>query len=298
MPVALLPFEVATFAWLLLQLGLLLTSGFFLWRYFVSNSRRYWIGMLLAAGFVPGWSALYMGQISPWVLAGVVAFLWAERRHHDLAAGAGLALLMIKPHVAYLFFLAAVWWIWRKRRWRIFIGWGAALAAASVLVMIFNPELFADYSAAAADPPLGWQTPTFGTWLRFLLGWELTWLQFVPSLVGGLGLLVWLWRRQGPWRWEVLTGPLLLASAVTAAYGWSHDQVVLLPAVVALIAALCVKPTGQRVVILGASIASQVGLWALGHSNISDAYSVWHAPVLGGLYCWAAKGVSVRLEDV
>jgi hypothetical protein len=290
MPVALLPFEVATFAWLLVQLGLLLTSGFFLWRYFAPQSKRYWVGLLVAACFIPAWIALSLGQISPWLLAGVVGFLWAGRRGWDLAAGAALALLTIKLHVTYLFFLAALWWAWRERRWRVFIGWGSALAAASVLVMIVNSGIFADYSAAAADPPLGWQTPTLGTWLRFLLGWELTWLQFVPSLVGGLGLLAWLWRRQGPWRWDVLAGPLLLASVVTAAFGWSFDQVVLLPAVVALIAALSVKPPGQRGVVFGALSASQVGLWALKHWNINDVYSVWHPWALAGLYWWVTAG--------
>lgn len=290
MPVALLPFDAATFVWLMLRVCLVLGAGFLLWRYFAPRSRHQWMGMLLPVGFFPTWSALLIGQISPWVLIGVVGFLWAERKGWDYAAGACLSLLTIKPHVIYLFLLAALWWTWQKRRWGILIGWVSALTGANVLVLVVDSDVFTDYLAAAANPPLAWQTPTFGLWLRMLTDLGIGWLQFVPSMLGGLGLVVWLWHRRGPWRWAVLSGPLLLGSVVTASYGWSHDQVVLLPAVVALVAGMWSKQPMERVAILVLLAGAQMGLAAMSHWGVSDGFALWHAPLLAGLHWWATSG--------
>jgi hypothetical protein len=288
MPLGLLSFHVATFVWLLLQLSLLLVSGFLLWRRFSAGSRRHWIGLLLAAVFVPGWFALHMGKIVTWVLAGVVGFLWAERRGRDLAAGAALALLTIKPHLTYLFFLAALWWIWRSRRWSVLIGWLVALAGASGLVLLVNRDIFGRYLAAAANPPLHWATPTPGAWLRLLFGAEQHWLQFLPSVLAALCLAVWLWRRRGPWRWEALAGPLLLASGATAAYSWSYDQVVLLPPVIGIVNQVRQSSRSKGAAVLALLATSQVALFVQNRSQVPEFFYVWHPWGLAGLYLWAA----------
>lgn len=297
MPLALLPFDLASFVWLILQVVLVLTAGFSLWRYFAPEDRRYWIGFLLAAGFVPGWFALHLGQISPWLLSGVVGFLWAARKSRDLAAGAALALLMIKPHVAYLFFLAALGWTWRKHRWGILIGGLVALTGASGIVLLIDRDIFGKYLVATAEPPLHFATPTLGTWLRILFGVNQYWLQFLPSVVGGLGLLFWLCRRRGAWRWEVLAGPLLLASVATAAYGWSHDQILLVPAVAAM-ASRARRWSGQdRYVFLGFLVAFQLAVLVQNRCQLMDYLYVWHPWALAGLYCWAARFAASKGTD-
>jgi hypothetical protein len=296
MPIALVPFRVATFIWLLFQVGLLLVCGFFLWRYFAPESRRYSVGLLLAVAFVPGWFALSMGQISPWLLAGVVGYLWAERKGRDLVAGVALALITIKPHVTYLFFLAALWWIWRDGRWRIALGWLLALVGASGLVLLVNRDIFGSYLVAAANPPVDWAAPTLGTWLRLVFGAERRWLQYLPSLLGGLGLLAWLCLRQGPWRWAALAGPLLLASVTTAIYGWSFDQVVLMPAMVATVSHIRQSCRGKRTAIPALLAVSQLALLVQKSHRAGDEFSVWHSWALAGIYWWAMSGVRSRGE--
>jgi hypothetical protein len=263
------------------------SSGLLLWRYFAPEQGRPWFGLLLAAGFFPCFSAMNMGQISPWLLAGVVGFLWAEREERDLAAGAALALLMIKPHLTFLFWAAALWWAWSSGRRRVLIGWTGGLLGASGVILLVAPSVFRDYAGAMAVPR--WVPPTIGTWLRVFLGRELSWLQFLPSLLGGVGLLAWLWHRRGPWRWALLAPPLLLGSVITAAFGWSHDQVVLLPAVVALVAGLWAKRPLERVAILLLLFGAQLGLAAMNHWDVPDAVAIWHAPVFSGLYWWSAS---------
>jgi hypothetical protein len=125
--------------------------------------------------------------------------------------------------------------------------------------------------------------------LRVFFGLERGWLQFVPLLVGLLGLGLWLWRRSGPWRWQDTTPPLLLASALTTPYVWSYDQVVLLPVVVDLVARLRFAPLAWRVIILGAFAASQLGLWVLNRYYVSDIFYVWHVPVLTVIYWLAVR---------
>lgn len=294
LPVALLPFGVASFVWLLVQLGLLLVSGLLLWRYFAAQEGREWLSFYLVVGFFPSLSALKLGQISPWMLLGLIGFLWAERQRQDWVAGASLSLLMIKPHVTYLFLAAALWWAWRRERWSILVGWIAGLIGTSTLVLSLAPPVFRDYVGAVRVPE--WITPTVGGWLRVALGMERTWLQFLPSVLGGCGLVLWLWRRRGPWCWEALAGPLLLASVMTAAFGWSFDQVVLLPPVVAIVSGLRAQRRLKRGVILLALVGAQVGLAAMNHWGVNDAFAVWHAPLLGLLYLWVASGEPARVE--
>ena len=204
-----------------------------------------------------------------------------------MLAGAALALLMIKPHVTYLFWLAALWWAWRSRRRRVLIGWLAALMGASGLVLLFAPDVFVNYLRAAGEPPLYWATATVGWWLTFFLGLERHWLQFLPSVLGGLALLGWLWRQPGPWHWEEVTAPLLLGSLLTAAYGWSFDQVVLLPVVVALVSRLRWASPARRAAVLGVLGVFQLALLAQNRFRVNDMFYFWHPVALAGLYWWA-----------
>jgi hypothetical protein len=293
LPLAPLSYGVATLVWLFLQLSLILGSGVLLWRYFAPGDNRFWIGMVLAVAFTPSLSALRIGQISPWLLLGVAGFLWAQRGHRDLLAGASLALLMIKPHIAYLFWLAALWWALRSRRPRILAGWLAALAAATGLVVLCAPSILANYLAAMSGPPLEWLTPTLGTWLGVLSGLEQRWLRFLPPLLGMTGLGLWLWRRRGPWRWRDTASPLLLASVLTAPFGWSFDQIVLLPIVVDLVARLRGTPPVRQAVVLGLLASFQVVLMVQYHM-ISDHFAYWHPLALAGLYWWGGRRAPTR----
>jgi hypothetical protein len=289
LPLALLPFGIAALAWLLIQFVLILGSGALLWRYFAPKDGRAWIGLLLAAGFAPGLFALRMGQVSPWLLVGVTLFLWAVRRRRDFLAGGALALLLIKPHVAYLFLLAALWWAWQSQRRRILISWLAVPVAAGSCVLLFAPDVWANYLAAALQPPVYWATPTLGMWFRFFLGTERSWLQFLPSLMGIFGLVVWLVRRRGPWRWEHVTAPLLLVSVVTAAYGWEYDQLVLLPVVVDMVSRLRLAARGRQAAVAVGLVISQLVLVVQYRSQMRDLFYLWHPLALAGLYGWVAR---------
>jgi hypothetical protein len=294
LPFALLPFRGATVAWVLVQLALVLGSGILLWRYFAPADRRSWLGPLLAVAFAPCLFALHMGQISPWLLAGVVGFLWAEREGRDWLAGASLSLLLIKPHTAYLFWPVALLWTLRARRPRVLGGCILAMATATVLVSLFVHTVVWDYAIAATSAPLHWITATLGAWLRLLLGPDRIWLQYLPPALGASILAVWLLRKSEQWDWARLTSPLLLASVATSAFGWSHDGVVLLPVVIDLSARIRSLSTRRRMVIIGAFGATQVSLWALNLTGANEIWYAWHPLALGVLYAWGICGVACQ----
>lgn len=284
-----LPFNSAVLVWLVVQLCLLLMSGVLLWRYFAPGDARYWIGAVLAALFVPALVALRVGQISPWLLAGVAGFLALQDNQRDPVAGVALALVMIKPHFTCLFWMAALWWAWREHRRGVLLGWAAALAGGGLIVTAVAPGIWGQYVAAARMPPLDWASCTLGAWLRYLLGLDYRWLQFLPPALGGIGLLVWLCQRRGPWEWRRLAPPLLLASAMTAAYGWSYDQVVLLPVAVDLISRH--RPAGRRrkLAMAAALALIQVVMLVQNQLAMDDFFRVWHSWALAGLYWWGAR---------
>jgi hypothetical protein len=286
LPFALVPFGFAHMAWLLLQLALIIGSSVLLWRHFLPQNTLHWIAPVLAIGFFPAQASLITGQLGAWALVGVAVFLYAARSRRDLLAGSALSLLLIKPHVSYLFWSAALWWALRERRWKALVGWAAALAVASGIAALLDPEVFVDFMASVMKPPLDWPAPpTLGTLLRLLFGWEQYWLPFLPSLLGALGLVIWLWRQRGVWKWERAAIPLLLASVMAAPYGWSYDQLVLLPVVIALFSRIMPIHDVRGAAIAAMWAASQLGCAILTQYRV-DFYLVWHAPVLAGLYIW------------
>jgi hypothetical protein len=125
--------------------------------------------------------------------------------------------------------------------------------------------------------------------MRGLLAPDQPWLHYLPSIVGGVGLVVWLAMRRGPWDRARLGPPRLLASVVTASFGWSFDQVVLLPAVVAIAMHLRGCARRRQAAIVVSFIGAQVGLLLVNHWQVGDQYTVWHGWVVSGLYWWALR---------
>ena len=70
--------------------------------------------MLIAFTFVPTFLALLLGQISPLLLLGAVLFLVAQRQGRLLLAGAAADLMLLKPHLTYLFWVAFLLWSLRS----------------------------------------------------------------------------------------------------------------------------------------------------------------------------------------
>jgi len=236
LPFGLLDFATGQFLWLLLQVFLLLVSAQLLWSIYGEPAGRSRLAWLLTVTFVPSVFVLVIGQIAPLVLAGFAGFLYFERRGMKFAAGALLALTLVKPHFVYLFWIVFVPWIWQRRQWSLLLGTAVAGAAAAVLPLFFNPSVYHQYvdlfRPTALQLPLELPAPTLRNAANLLLQLDLGVWQLLPSLLAALWILFYWWRHRADWHWSEKLPLVLIVSLTTSAYTWTFDQVVFLPALI------------------------------------------------------------------
>ena len=276
MPLGALPPRPAQLAWLMANLGLVLASALMVWRHYGGSPSRRTIAAGLALLFVPTLQLASSGQIGGFMLFGAAAFILARGSGRPMLAGAATALLAVKPHLAFLLWLAIAFRFWREGR--VIIGGVLAGVLATGAALAFNPDALGQYREALTHrPPEQFFSPTIGGVLRHFTGVESFWLQFPPMLLGVAWLL---WR--GPWRadwdWSRETPPILLASFVTAPYGaWPFDLVLLL--VPMLQRAAQADLSGRRdAVVVG--LAWYLGLAALMFGlRALDLQAHWYFPI-------------------
>jgi hypothetical protein len=236
LPLGLLPAREAQLLWLALNFLAMLYCGDRLWKIYGGSSNRRWIGWAIVLVALPTLFALQSGQISPLLLLGAVLFLEARHRGWDFLAGLSTVLLAIKPHLAYLVWVAIFLDTVERRRWKVLLGGAFAGGLGSAIPLMLNPSVWHQYVVAFSHPPAQWISPTLGSVLRLLFGTNVFGLQFVPIVFG----LVWFIKHYSNtsknWNWEFELPGLLLVSFVTAPYGaWPFDLVLVLPAVMLMI---------------------------------------------------------------
>ncbi len=163
LPFGFLNFVTGQFVWLLSHVCLILISAQLLWRIYgksVQASRLSWV---LALTFVPTVFVLIIGQITPLVLAGITAFLYSERKQNWLIMGASLAILAIKPHLVYLFWIVLLLWIFKNRPWRLIMSVALTDLGAALLPILAGPTIYSKYLAlygvTGITQPMDWPGP-------------------------------------------------------------------------------------------------------------------------------------------
>jgi len=289
LPFGLFSYPVSRLIWLFLTVAAIVWSTDWAWRFYGGPPEFRKIAWLLGGFFLPGLMSLSMGQITPFVLLGVVGFLSFVGRRQWMGAGAALVLLAVKPHLFYLFWLALFFWMVARRSWSMLLGAAASLLMATSIACWFNPPVLAQYTAMIGHeaPPLLWLTPTLGTFLRGWFGGERSWLQFLPMLLGTVWFLLHWQRNRVEWDWTREMAILLLVSMATTSYTWMFDQVVLLPFILqALVWAFADRQRGLRVLaLLGYTAANGVGA-VMVILKVNHQFYVWMAWVwlIGYLY--------------
>lgn len=293
-PFGLLPYAWGRIVWFLSNLSLVFVSVSVLWSLYGGSRETVWWAWL--AGFVcsPVLVALQVGQIGPFILAGCVGFLCFAGTSRWRLAGAFAALLTAKPHLLYLFWAALLLWTLDRRNVRAAFGVAAAILAGTAISLAFNPRLIQDYLFAVQTyPPADWATPTLGGTLRWLMGSDAFWLQFVPAGCGLVWLFVYWRRHKDDWDWRAHMPVLVLVSVVTAAYGWTYDQVVVLVAAIPVVVWLQSDARLQtRIAVLGGYFALSLAHLALvNFARLSEFWFMWLAP---GWLIWYVVAQRIR----
>jgi hypothetical protein len=299
MPIGVLKPRVAQLLWLAVSLALVVGCADALWALYGGPPARRWVAWLLALTFLPTLFVLHAGQIGPFILLGITAFLYAERARWPWLAGAAGALIAIKPHLVYLFWIALAAWAVRRphpTRWKVIAGGLVAGVVATAIPMAFNTDVLDQYRDAMTNrTPDQWKSPTLGSLLREVFGAERFDLQFVPTLFG----LAWLaaagwWSRRQEWSWPERLPMLLLVSFVTASYGaWPFDLVILLPAVIRVAAGLDPVLDRPRLIAAAAAYAAINGAALIMNLlHVTSEKFVWMSPSLLLAYVLLRPGSS------
>jgi hypothetical protein len=287
MPIGVLQARVAQLLWLAVSLVLVVACADALWALYGGHKDRRWLSWLLALTFLPTLFVLQAGQIGPFILLGITAFLIAERAGWPWLAGAAGVLVAIKPHLVYLFWIALAAWAFLRplpTRWKVIAGGLAAGIVATAIPLAFNPAVLDQYRDAMTNrTPEQWKSPTLGSLLREVFGAEHFDLQFVPTLIGLTWLAVYGWRhRHDQWDWADRMPLLLLVSFVTASYGaWPFDLVILLPAVIQVAAGLDPRrDRGRLIAAASAYLLIDGAALAMNLLRLTSEKFVWMAPSL------------------
>lgn len=227
---AVIPYREARFGWLALSVVLDCVSALALWSYFGGERKRAWMALAIVATFLPMATAEYIGQITPLILASLLAFLLLLRRGRYYWAGVALIGLGLKPHLLYLVHLAILLWVVQQRRWIVLAGAATAYWVAIVPILLFNPYTH-NYFRSALGPAVQVLTGTGGL-LRSVFGVQRTWLQFLPSGIGVVWFVLYWRRNRKQWDWAAHLPLLLLISLCSAPYFWYHDFILVLPAII------------------------------------------------------------------
>jgi len=283
MPFGLLDYPSGRLAWLIFSTVLLVISSQLLWRIYSGNPSQRWIALVVAFIFAPTISVLEVGQIAPIILLGLTGFLFLyPNRRNDWLAGAFIALISIKPQVAYIFWIALLFWVIKQRRWLILISAAITILLLTLIAMIYNPDIIQQYLLMLQTYQISdWANPTIGAYLRFFwFGTDKFWLQILPSLIGGVWFLYYWHIHNTSWNWVNELPILLLISQITSTYTWTYDQVILIPAIIQ--ATVWTLTDWKRWSTL-ALACIYIGINVLDlilHMRLSDFWFIWLAPAL------------------
>ena len=185
-------------------------------------------------------------------------------------------------------------WGLRDRRLLVIGGLVAAILGGTLISMIFRPSILHDYiNFLQTAPVTNWRVPTAGFWLRAIWGQDLVIYQFAPLVFGLIWLLIYYWRRRAEWHWLHQISWISLVSLTTTPFAWSHDQVILIPALIEAVVLYNkhIRTTSTKILMLTAWIILNVLLF-LTHLSHDDSWFVWQTPLF--LLFYAAVKIFIR----
>jgi hypothetical protein len=282
-------FSAARWTWRFFQIGTLFAAATALWRVYGGPSGKVIWAWSAALMWYPTLQLLGLGQHSNLPLLGVAGWLACQTTGRPFAAGAFLALVLVKPQNLYLLGLVGIIWTINQHAWRVAAGAIIGTAVFTGAALWVNPALFQDYLEAFRDrPPANALPPTIGMHLRMIFGEDRFWLVFLPPLAGMAWGMWYYLRNRAAWDWAERAPVIILVSCITSPYGWMYDQVLLLIPVIAILARAANRPSGILPVM--AVVVGITTLCLMLHSaGMREVTFVWHAPLCLILYLVASE---------
>ena len=277
--------------WLLVLFACLLASIGLLWRLQGSPPSAYhWIGL----AFAPALACLMAGQISIFLLLGLMLFL----SFHDsrpFLAGVVLLPCAMKPHLFLPCAVALLLWVASRRAYRILAGFSAALATSYVLTLCLDRHAWSEYAQLSHSMRiLHVFIPTVSECFRYLVDRNAIWLQFLPAAASCVWAIWYFQTRRARWNWMDQGMLVLLVSVACAPYAFFYDEAILLPAV---LAGIYRAENSRRSLLPSCLIAVAALFEVLADVQIISPFYLWTAPAWLAWYLYATWNKSAAVQE-
>jgi uncharacterized membrane protein (UPF0127 family) len=286
LPLGFLGPTAANFLWSLFLLACLVASVRMVWiMHGRPKNQVHWLGY----SFAPSLVCLLAGQVSIFVLFGLVLFLHLHRSHPFLA-GVSLWFCLLKPHLFLPFGIVLLVWAIVTRTYKLLGGTAIALGLSTAIAFILDPLVWVHYeqmmstmSTARMQQQL---IPCVSIMLRWTISPKTMWLQYLPTALGCIWALAYLRKHYSHWDWLEHGSLLMLVSVLLAPYSWLMDQAILIPAL--LHAAYFTRSRNLVAILALASAVIEIGAFR-GLPLLHSAAYLWTAPAWLAWYLYATK---------
>lgn len=287
LPLGFLGPTTADWLWVLLLLASLVASVRMVWS---MHGRPKNLVHCLGYSFAPALVCLLAGQVSIFVLLGLVLFLRLHRSHPFLA-GASLWLCLLKPHLFLPFGIVLLVWAIITRSYKLILGTAIALGVSSAIAVFLDPLVWVHYgqmmSAMSTARMQQELIPCVSIMFRSMISPKTMWLQYLPSVFGCIWALVYLRKHYRHWDWMEHGSLLMLVSVLLAPYTWLMDQAILIPALLHAAYRTC----SRSLVAVLALASAVIEIGALrGLAPTHSAFYLWTAPAWLAWYLYAIRG--------
>jgi hypothetical protein len=257
------------------------------------KNQLHWLGY----SFAPALVCLLAGQVSIFVLLGLVLFLRLHRLQPFLA-GLSLWLCLLKPHLFLPFGIVLLLWAILTRSYKLVAGTAIALGASTAIALMLDPLVWVHYrqmmstmSTVRMQQEL---IPCVSIMLRWIISPKTMWFQYLPSALGCIWALAYFRKHYDHWDWVEHGSLLMLVSVLLAPYTWLLDQALLIPAL--LHAVYLTRSRGLIAILALASAAIEIGtLRSLAPTH--SAFYLWTAPAWLAWYLYAIRGTAAERDE-
>jgi hypothetical protein len=294
LPLGFLGPTAAYLLWSLLLLACLVASVRMVWiMHGRPKNQVHWLGY----SFAPALSCLLSGQVSIFVLLGLILFLHLHRSHPFLA-GVSLWFCLLKPHLFLPFGIVLLVWAIITRSYKLLGGTAIALGLSTAIAFLLDPLVWVHYGqmmSTMSTARMQQQViPCLSIMLRWIISPKSMWLQYLPSAFGCIWALAYFRKHYEDWDWMEHGSVLMLVSVLLAPYSWLMDQAVLIPAL--LHAAYLTRSRSLVAILALASAVIEIGVLR-GLPLLHSASYLWTAPAWLAWYLYATKRRSTNAYE-
>jgi len=249
------------------------------------KNQVHWLGY----SFAPALVCLLAGQVSIFLLFGLVLFLRLHRSR-PLMAGVSLWFCLLKPHLFVPFGIVLLVWAILTRSYKLLVGTAIALVLSTAIAFALDPQVWVQYEQMMSTMSTARMQqeviPCVSIMLRWAISPNTMWLQYLPSIFGCIWALAYFRKHHDRWDWMEHGSLLMLVSVLLAPYTWLMDQAILLPAL--LHAAYFSRSRSLPAVLALASAVIEIGALR-GFQLLHSAAFLWTAPAWLAWYLYATK---------